>query len=54
MKYYLDSLHKRNGSIVTVGNTNKMETVDTKTAKVVDVKDIPFLRDYCIKKYQKN
>lgn len=53
MEYLVDSAHKRDNHIEVVDYTDKKETVDLRTAKSVDIKDVPFLRDYYIEKYQK-
>lgn len=52
MEYLVDSAHKRVVHIEKVEFTEN-EEVDLRTAKAVDVKDVPFLRDYYIAKYQK-
>lgn len=52
MKYLLDSLQKRDVHIEKVEFTEN-EEVDLRTAKAVDVKDVPFLRDYYLAIYQK-
>ena len=52
MEYLLDSLQKRDIHIEKVEFTEN-EEVDLRTAKAVNVKDIPFLRDYYLAKYQK-
>lgn len=52
MEYLLDSLQKRDVHTEKVEFTDN-EEVDLRTAKSVNVKDIPFLRDYYLEKYQK-
>lgn len=52
MEYLVDSAHKKDIHIEKVEFTEN-EEVDLRTAKSVDVKDIPFLRDYYLAKYQK-
>ena len=52
MEYLVDSAHKRDIHTEEVEFTEN-EEVDLRTAKSVDVKDVPFLRDYYIEKYQK-
>ena len=53
IEYLVDSAHKRDVHTEVVDYTDKKETVDLRTAKAVDVKDVPFLRDYYLQKYQK-
>lgn len=52
MEYLVDSAHKRDVHTEKVEFTDN-EEVDLRTAKSTDVKDVPFLRDYYIEKYQK-
>lgn len=52
IEYLVDSAHKRDVHIEKVEFTEN-EEVDLRTAKAVNVKDIPFLRDYYLQKYQK-
>ena len=53
MEYLVDSHKRRDVHTEVVDYTDKKETVDLRTAKSVNVKDIPFLRDYYLAKYQK-
>ncbi len=52
LEYLLGSYQKRNPSIEKVQFTDNKEEVDIRTAKAVDIKDIPFLRAYYLQKYQ--
>lgn len=52
IEYLVDSAHRRDVHIEKVEFTEN-EEVDLRTAKAVGVKDIPFLRDYYLQKYQK-
>lgn len=52
IEYLVDSAHKRDVHIEKVEFTEN-EEVDLRTAKAVNVKDIPFLCDYYLQKYQK-
>ena len=52
LDYLIDSCHKRDVHIEKVEFTEN-EEVDLRTAKAVDVKDVPFLRDYYLAKYRK-
>ena len=50
LEYLLGTYQKRNPSIEKVFFSD--EKVDIRTAKAVDIKDVPFLRDYYLQKYQ--